>query len=71
MESSVAAILRFLEPIKAFVPGILTHDEFPLHTSFLEGINNRIKGIKRMAYSFPDDEYFFLKIRAAYSGNTR
>ncbi len=32
----------------------------------LEGINNRIKVIKRMAYGYRDDAYFFLKIRAAF-----
>ncbi|WP_425502569.1 transposase [Roseospira goensis] len=39
-----------------------------LNTSVLEGINNRIKVIKRMAYGFRDDAYFFLKIRAAFPG---
>ena len=66
MESGVAAIQRFAKRIKAFVTGILAHAEFPLHTSLIEGINNRIKVIKRMAYGFRDDEYFSLKIRAAY-----
>jgi len=37
----------------------------------LEGINNKIKVIKRMAYGYRDEEYFFLKIRAAFPGNTR
>jgi transposase len=32
------------------------------------GINNKIKVIKRMAYGFRDDAYFFLKIRAAFPG---
>lgn len=34
----------------------------------LEGINNRIKVIKRMAYGYRDDAYFFLKIRVAFPG---
>jgi transposase len=34
----------------------------------LEGINNKIKVIKRMAYGFRDHAYFFLKIRAAFPG---
>ncbi|HAV68677.1 MAG TPA: hypothetical protein DC473_07295, partial [Alcanivorax sp.] len=28
-----------------------------------EGMNNRIKVIKRMAYSYRDSDYFFLKIK--------
>ncbi len=51
--------------------GILVHCRHPLNTSVLEGINNRIKVIKRMAYGFRDDDYFFLKIRAAFPGNLR
>jgi transposase len=35
----------------------------------LEGVNHQIKGIKRMAYALRDEEYFFLKIRAALPGN--
>ena len=33
-------------------------------------MNNRIKVLKRMAYGFRDDTYFFLKIRQAFPGNT-
>ena len=40
-----------------------------MHTGQLEGINNRIKVIKRMAYCYRDVEYFFLKIKAAFPGN--
>jgi len=35
----------------------------------LEGINDTIKVIKRMAYGYRDDEYFFLRIRDAFPGN--
>ena len=40
-----------------------------MHTGQLEGINNRIKVIKHMAYGYRDVEYFFLKIKAAFPGN--
>jgi transposase len=46
--------------------GILAHCRWPLGTKIIEGINNTIKVIKRMAYGFRDDHYFFLKIRAAF-----
>ncbi|WP_375183677.1 transposase, partial [Marinobacter sp.] len=34
----------------------------------IESINNRIKVIKRVAYGFRDNEYFFLTIKAAFPG---
>lgn len=71
MELGVAALQRFAERIKAFLPGILADGEPPLHASLAEGINNKIKVIKRMTYGFRDYEYFLLKIGAAYPGNAR
>ena len=69
------AIYSRIEPLKAFarklrdrLPGILAHCRHPLNTSVIEGINNKIKVIKRMAYGFRDDEYFFLRIREAFPG---
>jgi transposase len=50
---------------------VLAHCTWPLHTSLLEGINNKIKVIKGMAYGYRADEYFFLKIRVAFRGNRR
>ncbi|WP_139313173.1 transposase, partial [Pseudomonas aeruginosa] len=44
---------------------------YHMHTSLLEGVNNRIKVIKRMAYGFRDSDYFFLKIKAAFPGKMR
>lgn len=41
--------------------GIDAHCQSPLHASLLEGVDNRIKVMKRMAYGFRDHDYFFLK----------
>lgn len=51
--------------------GILASARFHMHTSLLEGVNNRIKVIKRMTYGCRDSDYFFLKIKAAFPGKTR
>jgi len=53
---------------RLYLPGILAHARFPLRTNLIEGINNRIKVIKRMAYGYRDEAYFFLRIRAAFPG---
>jgi transposase len=69
IRSRIPALLTFARNLKAKLPGILAHCQYPLHTGVLEGMNNKIKVIKRMAYGFRDDAYFFLKIRAAFPGN--
>ena len=69
VRSRIEPLKRFAQRLKAYLHGIISHCRWPLHTSLLEGINNRIKVIKRMAYGFRDQEYFFLKIRAAFPGN--
>lgn len=68
IRSRIEPLKRFARQLREKMDGILAHCKYPLHTSLLEGIMNKIKVIKRMAYGFRDDEYFFLKIRAAFPG---
>ena len=69
MRSTIAPLKAFARKLEGYISGILSHCRYPLHTSILEGINNKIKVIKRMAYGYRDDDYFFLKIRQAFPGN--
>jgi transposase len=66
--SKIEPLKQFARKLKSYLPGILAHCRWPLNTSVLEGINNKIKVMKRMAYGFRDDDYFFLRIRAAFPG---
>lgn len=68
IRSRIPALVSFARHLKAKLPGILAHGPYPLHTGVLEGIHHKITVIKRMAYGFRDDAYFFLKIRAAFPG---
>lgn len=68
IRSRIKPLKRFARQLREKIGGILAHCKYPLHTSLLEGIMNKIKVIKRMAYGYRDDEYFFLKIRAAFPG---
>ena len=70
-DSGLAPLQRFARNLRKYVRGILASARFPMHTSVLEGVNNRIKVIKRMAYGFRDSAYFFLKIKAAFPGKVR
>ena len=67
--SRLEPLRRFARRLDPYIEGIIAHCRWPYHTSILEGINNKIKVIKRMAYGYRDDEYFFLRIRAAFPGN--
>jgi len=68
LRSGIAPLIAFAKRLRPYLPGILAHTRWPLGTNLVEGINNKIKVIKRMAYGFRDDAYFFLKIRAAFPG---
>jgi len=68
VRSRIKPLVEFAKKLKGYLDGILAHCRWRLHTSVIEGINNKIKVIKRMAYGYRDDEYFFLKIRAAFPG---
>lgn len=68
LHSGLEPLRVFVRRLEPYLPGILAHCRWPLGTNLLEGINNKIKVIKRIAYGFRDDAYFFLKIRAAFPG---
>lgn len=68
LASRLPALRQFVKILERHLDGILSHCRYPLHTGILEGINNKIKVIKRVAYGFRDEAYFFLKIRAAFPG---
>jgi len=60
---------KFTKRIRRYSYGILNHCEHQIHTSILEGVNNKIKLIKRKAYGFHDQLYFSLKVIQAFSIN--
>lgn len=70
-DSGLAPLQRFAHNLRKYARGILASARFHMNTSVLEGVNNRIKVIKRMAYGFRDSTYFFLKIKAAFPGKAR
>jgi len=71
LESGIAPLKTFARNLAKRINGILAQCRWKLNTSLLEGVNNKVKVIKRMAYGYRDDDYFFLKIRAAFPGVSR
>jgi transposase len=60
---------KFIQTLRHYEYGILNHCRFSIGTSRLEGVNNKIKVIKRKAYGFHDLTYFGLKIKQAFPGD--
>ena len=61
------SVIAFARRIRRYEYGILNHCDYPIHTSIIEGVNNKIKVIKRIAYGFHDNRYFSLKVIQAFS----
>jgi transposase len=66
-ESGIKPVIAFARTLLRYAYGIINHCVFPIHTSRLEGINNKVEVIKRKAYGFYDIEYFSLVIKDAFS----
>ena len=62
------AMRAFINKLRFFEEGILNHTDYPIGTSGLEGVNNKIKLIKRRAYGYHDSDYFALKVKQAFPG---
>jgi transposase len=62
------ALRKFAEKLERHAYGIISHCRHPIHTSKLEGVNNKIKVVKRIAYGFHDLAYFALKVKQALPG---
>lgn len=71
IDSGITPAIAFAKRLRKYLRGILASAIFPLNTSDLEGVNNRIKVIKRMAHGFSDLAYSSLKIKAAFPGKAR
>ena len=71
MMSRIKPLVDFGKNLRGYVQGIIAAADFKINTSVLEGVNNKIKQIKRRAYGFRDDQYFFLKVKAAFHGLPR
>lgn len=62
IETGHKDLIKFSEMLKNHSYGIINHCKYPIHNGKLEGINNKIKVLKRKAYGYVDIEYFALKI---------
>lgn len=57
--------LWFSRLIDSHFEGIIAHASYNISSGKVEGVNAMIKGCRRTAYGYGDDDYFFLKIMDA------
>lgn len=63
---------RFSKMLGRHWEGIVAHGCYCISSGRVEGVNNLIKTVRRQAYGYRDDDYFFLKIMdASRRMNTR
>lgn len=55
-------LLWFEKLLRGHFEGIIAHATYKISSGKIEGINNKIKTLRRQAYGLPDDDYFFLKL---------
>ena len=61
-ETGNCHFLWFEKLLDRHFEGIIAHATYKISTGKLEGINNKIKTLRRQGYGYPDDDYFFLKL---------
>ena len=69
MASKVERLKKFARTLLAHRTGIFAWYDYPISTGPLEGMNNKIKTMKRQAYGFRDMEFFKLKIYSLHEKN--
>ena len=60
--SSNKHLLWFRRLLDTHFEGIIAHATYQISNGKIEGVNQKIKTLRRHGYGYPDDEYFFLKL---------
>ena len=55
-------LLWFRRLLDNHFEGIIAHATYDISAGKIEGVNGRIKTLRRQGYGYPDDDYFFLKL---------
>jgi len=66
LQTKLSGLRSFCKTLEAHLPFILNYFEFGKTSGAIEGVNNKIKNIKRMAYGYKNLDYFFRKIRSKF-----
>lgn len=64
--SGIRMLMKFANTLEGYRKGLLAWYDHPISTGPLEGVNNKIKTLKRTAYGYRNEAYFELKILAIH-----
>lgn len=64
--SGIRLLQQFARTLAGYRSGLLAWYDHSISTGPLEGVNNKIRVMQRMAYGFRDQEFFILKIYALH-----
>jgi transposase len=62
LASGIAGMICLAKTLRGYAWGILNYFTHRISTGKLEGINNKVKTLRRKAYGFRDEAFFILKL---------
>jgi len=65
-QTKLRPLIDFCKTVETNIDYISNYFRYGRTSGAIEGVNNKIKVIKRMAYGYKDQQYFFRKIRSKY-----
>ena len=71
MDSKIQPLITMASTLRAYKPFILAWYDHYISNGRIEGINNKIKVLKRQIYGFRNDEYFKLRLYALHDRRLR
>jgi len=64
--SGIRVLITMARTLEGYRTGILNWYDYPISSGPLEGINNKIGAMQRMAYGYKDKDYFIAKLYALH-----
>ena len=71
IDSKIQPLIKMAATLRGHKPYILAWYDYHISNGPTEGINNKIKVLKRQMYGFRDDEFFTLKLYALHDKRVR
>ncbi len=65
-DSRIVMVQEFINTLRKHKDGILAFYDERISSGKVEGVNNRIKTLNKVAYGYRDREFFELKVKASH-----